>query len=161
MNQSRVTKKVRVIWISDLWQIYDTGRKKYAKLSEFIRKSFWLDNAKKCRKINENTMFSRRLTTWLKYYSSATAISWNVLEKPAKSMISVQDKALTTPLLHHLWRSLEMTNNKIKGIAESIPFLLFPVLSWFQYTNLRKMQNVVSILIWRDKRLRYRTNKEL
>ena len=42
-------------------------------------------------------------------FSYITAVSWKVLKKPVKSMVSRSGKVLTTPLLHHFWKSLEMT----------------------------------------------------
>ena len=45
--------------------------------------------------------------TWLKYYSSATAVSWRIPKKPAKSMVLKQEKALVTPLLYHFERALK------------------------------------------------------
>lgn len=53
--------------------------------------------------------FSRVLAIWLKFYLCATAVSWEVSEKPVKSILSQRCKVLATPLLHHFWESLEMT----------------------------------------------------
>lgn len=43
------------------------------------------------------------------FCGSVMTVSWKVPGKPVKSMISWRDMALSTPLLHHFWKRLAVT----------------------------------------------------